>query len=936
MNKLQFRVLLRQFLFRLFDMEVLSPKAEGDASKLFGQLAALLISVSAMLGYFALIFEGASPWAQGLLRQVVHMIAQHFLIATTMLVVGLFAVLSWDGIFPDRRDLQVLGPLPVIPRTMFAAKVSAVAAALGLTVVLLHSLMGLIWPLVFSARAEATLFPAFTLSPALAPIAAPDLQSVMDRDLQQALTTGELGPQTGLGLAIGVWKQGERRVFTYGAAKPDSIFEIGSVSKTFTGLMLAQMVVQKKVRLDEPVRELLPPGTVTKPTDSEITLLDLATHHSGLPPMPDNMRPGQVQGSRFNNWADYGPRQLYAYIASHGVAKPVDATFIYSGVGVGLLGQVLADRAGKRYADQLRDEVTGPLGMTDTVLRLSDEQRTRFLQGYDAEHRQMPMIELDGALAGAGAIRSTVGDMMTYLEANLHPEKRGPLSGALELSHQLHERTTVRQQYFALTWGYDGDTGNYWHNGATSGFTSNVFFNPRMDAAVVVLTNTLNPLLSPDAIAVHIRQRLQGEPAMSLDTVLVPVSTGIQGVFRSFAAYWLTMLLAGAFTYGVILTAQGLAAQLLPRRLFLRFSGYLQLTAVCAIVLAYFVEPGFYSIRDLVSAIRWLPSFWFLALYQQLNGSMHPALQPFATRAWIGLAVVLCVAPIVYALSYRRMLSAIADEPDIAPAPPRWGLSRNGQLLGFAGGVRYAVTQFGVRTLARSRAHRWILSFYLGIGLAFTSLTLKGVGPIADATNHSGRVESMLLWSASILVMALAIIGARVAFAIPFDLKANWIFRIAGVRSGPNNLAAVRRVLYVVAVVPVWLLTAAISLTLWPSWQNAGHLAVLALTGIILVDICLLRFPKIPFTCSWLPGKSRMNMALLAALGLALIGRDAASFERQALQDTRSTVSMIALLAFLAIGVRRTALTLASREKDTIRFEEEPAPVVMGLQIDHD
>src|SRR5262245_14427414 len=73
------------------------------------------------------------------------------------------------------------------------------------------------------------------------------------------------------------------------------------------------------------------------------------------------------------------------------------------------------------------------------------------------------------------------------------------------------------------------------------------------------------------------------------------------------------------------------------------------------------------------------------------------------------------------------------------------------------------------------------------------------------------------------------------------------------------------------------------------------------------VRICLLRFPKIPFTCSWLPGKSRMNMALLAALGLALIGRDAASFERQALQDTRGAVSMIALLAFFAIGVRRTA-----------------------------
>src|SRR5262249_34672777 len=153
--------------------------------------------------------------------------------------------------------------------------------------------------------------------------------------------------------------------------------------------------------LDEPVRKLLPAGTATKPTHYEITLLDLATHHSGLPPMPDNFdRAGNV-----NPYADYGPQQLYAYLASHGVAKPVDATFIYSNLGVGLLGQALADRSGKSYADQLRDEITGPLRMTDTVLKLSGEQRRRFLQGYNEKHHPVRAIERDGALAGAVAIR---------------------------------------------------------------------------------------------------------------------------------------------------------------------------------------------------------------------------------------------------------------------------------------------------------------------------------------------------------------------------------------------------------------------------------------------------------------------------------------------------------------------------------------------------
>ena len=289
-----------------------------------------------------------------------------------------------------------------------------------------------------------------------------------------------------------------------------------------------------------------------------------------------------------------------------------------------------------------------------------------------------------------------------------------------------------------------------------------------------------NLLLSADSIAGHIRQRLQGEPAISLDSVLVPVSTGISGVFRSFAAYWLTMLLAGAFAYGAVLTAQGLAAQLLPRRLFLRFSGYLQMAAVGAIVIAYFVQPGFYSVNELVSATRWLPSYWFLALYQQLNGSMHPALLPLAKRAWIGLAAVLCVTPIVYALSYWRMLSAIADEPDITPAPPRWGFSGKGRLFGFRSSPRLAIAQFVVRTLARSRQHRLILSFYLGIGLAFTSLLLKGS---QNVVNSPWRERSMVLWIASIMMMVLAVVGTRVAFASArrsageLDLPRHWSSR---------------------------------------------------------------------------------------------------------------------------------------------------------------
>ena len=297
--------------------------------------------------------------------------------------------------------------------------------------------------------------------------------------------------------------------------------------------MLARMAAEGKVRLDEPVRELLPSGTVPKPAGQEITLLDLATHHSGLPPMPDNFRPAD----RENPYADYGPPQLYSYLASHGVAKPDDAVYLYSNLGVGLLGQALAVRAGRSYADQLREQITGPLGLTDTVVKLSGAQQRRFLQGYqvtgDRKHRPVHAWDLDG-LAGAGAIRSTAGDMVTFLEANLYPDRFPPLSGALAATHRLHANASFGGQ-IALVWNYSADSGTYRHGGATAGFSSHAFFNPRTDCAAIVLMNSgPSLLLSVDMIGEHIRQRLSGEPAVSLETIMVPATGGFQGVAAIF------------------------------------------------------------------------------------------------------------------------------------------------------------------------------------------------------------------------------------------------------------------------------------------------------------------------------------------------------------------------------------------------------------------
>jgi CubicO group peptidase (beta-lactamase class C family) len=366
----------------------------------------------------------------------------------------------------------------------------------------------------FSRQTAAVKASPLATDAAMPPVKAAELESVLSRDLAATRTPifrpGPLSEGTGAGVAIGVVQGGVRRVFTFGAAKPGSIFEIGSISKTFTGLLLARMVAEGKVKFDDPVRELLPDGAVPKPEGAEITLLDLATQHSGLPRMPDNFHPADPQ----NPYADYRPADLYRFLASHGVAKPAAPQFLYSNLGVGLLGQALANRAGKSYAALLQQEIAGPLGLKDTVVSLSQEQQTRFIQGHDAEHRPAHAWDLD-ALAGAGAIRSTAADMLAYLEAQLHPEKFPALAAAIAQTHELRSEAGPGMR-IGLAWLNMDKGAYYWHNGGTGGYSSYVFFDPQNDCAGVVLFNTTVGDSFADLLGVHMRQRLVGEAPVSL------------------------------------------------------------------------------------------------------------------------------------------------------------------------------------------------------------------------------------------------------------------------------------------------------------------------------------------------------------------------------------------------------------------------------------
>ena len=220
MTRLQFRILYREFLFRMVDLELLAP--QGEMTKLLGQFAAVMIALSLFGSIVGFSFADSRLPPQA--RLLVAWMSEHFLISTTMLVVGLYAVLSWDSTFPNRRDVLVLAPLPIRARTLFLAKVAAVITALILTVIALHVAAGFVWPYAFSRQSAALSAPALRYDPAMAAVDTGGMESVLKLDLAEAQKPGAaLAPGTHAGVVVGVSRRGVRRVFAYGTARPDSI-----------------------------------------------------------------------------------------------------------------------------------------------------------------------------------------------------------------------------------------------------------------------------------------------------------------------------------------------------------------------------------------------------------------------------------------------------------------------------------------------------------------------------------------------------------------------------------------------------------------------------------------------------------------------------------------------------------------------------------------
>jgi hypothetical protein len=404
-------------------------------------------------------------------------------------------------------------------------------------------------------------------------------------------------------------------------------------------------------------------------------------------------------------------------------------------------------------------------------------------------------------------------------------------------------------------------------------------------------------------------------------------STGLLGALRAWPAYWITILLASAFSVFTILALQALAANLLPRQFFLRLSAILQAAVMCLLVSVYFLEPSPAALTSPQDQrlIEWLPSYWFLALFNQLNGSTYPALAPLAKRAWIGIAVAAFGACAALLLGYFRIMRKLVEQPDILPFSrsiswlPQWGDP-----------LTNAITSFSLRTLLRSRQHRMMLGFYLGLGV---SCVVGYANAFLGGFRSAGTTISVSVLLVTIVTTILTVFSLRVLASLPISLPANWVFRITQIRPARDYHKAVRVSWLALGLAPPLLLIATVLGAAYPWAPALGHSLVMLCLGILLVDLCLYTFPKIPFTCSYLPGKARIDLVFWACLMLVLrLLNQAAEIESRMLRHVLSCISLILIAAIAAVAMRWLNESRAS-STENLSFEEEYSSELTSLNL---
>jgi serine-type D-Ala-D-Ala carboxypeptidase/endopeptidase len=296
----------------------------------------------------------------------------------------------------------------------------------------------------------------------------------------------------------------------------DSVFEIGSITKVFTALLLADMVQRGEVAPDDPVARYLPPEGRPRAFDGKpISLLDLATYTSGLPNMPSNFLPVDEA----NPYAHYSVAELYEFVSFYTPEFYPGSHYEYSNLGFALLGQALALRAGRSYEELVVARICTPLGLDDTRITLTEGMRQRLVPGHDLDLHKVPNWDLP-AMAGAGALRSTANDLFRFLDA-CQGRRQSSLAAALVSLLNVRRQSDHANLFAAAGWFVQTEHADevVWKDGGTGGYATFIGYSMRSQVATLLLSNTRGWLTTSE-LGRHLVNQAFPVPAVHLQVAL--------------------------------------------------------------------------------------------------------------------------------------------------------------------------------------------------------------------------------------------------------------------------------------------------------------------------------------------------------------------------------------------------------------------------------
>lgn len=270
-------------------------------------------------------------------------------------------------------------------------------------------------------------------------------------------------------------------------ADENTIYEIGSITKPFVGVLLADAIKRGEVKLDDPISKYLPEN-VKSPTfnGKEITLLDLVTHTSGLPRLPDNFAPK----NNLNPYADFAAQNLYDFLSNYKLPREIGSEYAYSNLGFGLLGHILSLRTKMSLEELMTQRIFKPLGMNDSSFALPDDKKSRHAEGFNQKNEPTPFWFFD-SLAGAGAIRTTSSDMAKFLSAAVGITQT-PLAEAFAEARKMQRQGQNARVKVGLGWNNVDLYGTevFWHGGGTYGFSSYFAIDPKQKKGAFLVNNS--------------------------------------------------------------------------------------------------------------------------------------------------------------------------------------------------------------------------------------------------------------------------------------------------------------------------------------------------------------------------------------------------------------------------------------------------------------